>query len=352
MSANVRPLISIKAGKCRPSPTDPKTIVPDPTAGILYLYNNPEDELLHLCWKPRDSPDPPTPENDLLIIPYDATFVAFPIPTGRIYILKFSSSLERHFYWLQSKPEKADDPGFFSARDREVGRVINRLLQGDEVADDSEDLLGDDEDETMEDVERRDDGSESREGGADGGRAPTTVSSTATSAPALSNLPRSSTGAPSDPSNFLQSLISSISVPPTVSQASATTPQAPVTLPLLLTPATSVELLLTLSEVQMANLLALLPPQILPSNPSPADQQRVLEKVLRSPQFVQSLASLTGALRDEGGLRGICEAVGVDIGVVAGEVWRNGGDLVAGFVEGVRKQVEKEERDARDRMEE
>ena len=32
-------------------------------------------------------------------------------------------------------------------------------------------MIGDDEDETMEDVERRDDGSESREGGADGGRA-------------------------------------------------------------------------------------------------------------------------------------------------------------------------------------
>ena len=102
----------------------------------------------------------------------------------------------------------------------------------------------------------------------------------------------------------------------------------------------------------MANLLVLLPPQILPPTASLADQQRVLEKVLRSPQFAQSLASLTGALRDEGGLRGVCEAVGVDIGVVAGEVRRNRGDLVGGFVEGVRKQVEKEDKDADDRMEE
>lgn len=87
-------------------------------------------------------------------------------------MLKFSSSSQRHFYWLQSKSEKADDLGFMSARDKEWGRRINKLLQGDE--DDSggdEDMLGDDEDEVMEDVERRDDGSSAREGGADGGRA-------------------------------------------------------------------------------------------------------------------------------------------------------------------------------------
>ena len=108
---------------------------------------------------------------DLLIIPYDATFVEHPIPSGRIYILKFSSSSQRHFYWLQTKPEKPDDLGFFSAKDKEYGRLINKLLQGEETGDDSEDLLGDDEDETMEDVERRDEGSDAREGGADGGRA-------------------------------------------------------------------------------------------------------------------------------------------------------------------------------------
>lgn len=88
-----------------------------------------------------------------------------------MYILKFSSSSQRHFYWLQSKPEKLDDPGFFSSRDKHWGRVINRLLRGEEGEDDNEDLLVNDEDETMEDVERRDEGAQAREGGADGGRA-------------------------------------------------------------------------------------------------------------------------------------------------------------------------------------
>jgi len=167
--SNVRPLISIKAGRCLPDPNEPKKIIPDPQPGRLYLYNNPYDEFLHFCWKPRESLEDPV--DDLIIIPDDASFVAHPIPTGRVFILKFSSSSQRHFYWLQSKPEKPDDPGFFSTRDNECGRLINRLLQGEEGGDDSEDLLGDDEDETMEDVERRDEGAESMEGGADGGRA-------------------------------------------------------------------------------------------------------------------------------------------------------------------------------------
>lgn len=74
--------------------------------------------------------------------------------------------------------------------------------------------------------------------------------------------------------------------------------------------------------------------------------------MLRSPQFAQSLASLTGALRDGGGLRSVCDAVGVEIPVVAVEVRKNGGDLVGGFVEGVRRQVENEDKETADRMEE
>lgn len=168
MSGAIRPLIAIKAGRCVPKASDPKKIVPSPEPGLLYLYNNPEDELLHLCWKPRGSADAPV--DDLLIIPYDATFVPYPNNSGRIFVLKFSSSSQRHFYYLQSKPERANEPGHFSARDKEYGRRINKLLQGEEGEDD-EDLLVDDEDATMEDVERGADGAGAREGGADGGRA-------------------------------------------------------------------------------------------------------------------------------------------------------------------------------------
>lgn len=75
------------------------------------------------------------------------------------------------------------------------------------------------------------------------------------------------------------------------------------------------------------------------------DQKRaLLKKVLRSPQFTQSLASLTIALRD-GGLPNISTALGVQVengGMVrGGTVPLGGGDAVEAFVEGVKKTVQK-----------
>lgn len=75
------------------------------------------------------------------------------------------------------------------------------------------------------------------------------------------------------------------------------------------------------------------------------DQKRaLLKKVLRSPQFTQSLASLTIALRD-GGLPNISAALGVQVengGMVrGGTVPLGGGDAVEAFVEGVKKTVQK-----------
>lgn len=72
-------------------------------------------------------------------------------------------------------------------------------------------------------------------------------------------------------------------------------------------------------------------------------KERVLERVLRSPQFQQSLAALTGALR-EGGLPSIAEALGVRVEnggyVQGGRVPLGGGDAVQAFVEGVKRCVE------------
>jgi len=69
----------------------------------------------------------------------------------------------------------------------------------------------------------------------------------------------------------------------------------------------------------------------------------LLKRVLRSPQFHQSLGSLTMAIRD-GGLPSIADALGIKLehgGLVrGGSVPLGGGDAVEAFVEGVRKTVE------------
>lgn len=76
-----------------------------------------------------------------------------------------------------------------------------------------------------------------------------------------------------------------------------------------------------------------------------SDQKRsLLKKVLRSPQFTQSLASLSVALRD-GGLPSIAEALGVPVengGLVrGGAVPLGGGEAIEAFVNGVKKSVQK-----------
>jgi 26S proteasome regulatory subunit N13 len=78
------------------------------------------------------------------------------------------------------------------------------------------------------------------------------------------------------------------------------------------------------------------------------DQKRViLKRVLRSPQFHQSLGSLTVALRD-GGLPSIADALGIKVAngglVKGGSVPLGGGEAVEAFVEGVRKTVEDEKK--------
>jgi hypothetical protein len=71
----------------------------------------------------------------------------------------------------------------------------------------------------------------------------------------------------------------------------------------------------------------------------------ILKRVLRSPQFHQSLGSLTMAIRD-GGLPSIADALRIKVAngglVHGGSMPLGGGDAVEAFVEGVKKTVEEE----------
>ena len=150
------------------------------------------------------------PELDLVMVPTDGRFVPYYVkdsrsssnpksPTnGRVFVLKFQSSSTRHLFWLQSKGQHPQgDRAWFSPRDEKIGRIVDRLLQGDEVnvqeeyANISNDNGGNGDDEAMEDAgpashgdthsnvgggdpfmsDTRNEGDESRGGGADGGRA-------------------------------------------------------------------------------------------------------------------------------------------------------------------------------------
>jgi 26S proteasome regulatory subunit N13 len=74
-------------------------------------------------------------------------------------------------------------------------------------------------------------------------------------------------------------------------------------------------------------------------------KKEILRRVLHSPQFQQSLASLTVALRD-GGLPSISEALKIKVEnggfMRRGGVPLGGGDAVEAFLNGVKKGVEEE----------
>lgn len=128
---------------------------------------------------------------------------------GRIFELKFQSSSQRHHFWLQSKSQHTEgNPSWFSKRDILLGEIVNKIL-ADEQADISRELRqlrrggdpgpdgdgdGNGDDDAMEDVQDgdhpdlqrhqsggagqdatggdpREEGEDSRRGGADGGRA-------------------------------------------------------------------------------------------------------------------------------------------------------------------------------------
>lgn len=132
------PLITFKAGKCTFSG---KKVTPDPTPGYLYLYV--EDDIPHFCWRPRSSPSSEA-EIDLFMVPGDGNFTPWlkeegaeelHSPTnGRVYVLKFDSSSQKHFFYLQSKSQHREGSlSWFSERDQRLGQVVNAILQGEEV---------------------------------------------------------------------------------------------------------------------------------------------------------------------------------------------------------------------------
>jgi len=117
---------------------------------------------------------------------------------GRVFVLKFRSSSERKFFWLQSREQPAGHMNTFSPRDLRMCQLVDSILQGNDGLAYGDDNDGpaqyggeDDDDQAMEDVQEgdparpnqggagsdatggdvTDEGAGSRDGGADGGRA-------------------------------------------------------------------------------------------------------------------------------------------------------------------------------------
>lgn len=147
----------------------------------------------------------------------------------------------------------------------------------------------------------------------------------------------SSAAEPQNQNDFLKSLISSINVggPSRPANYGQQTPS--VSLHDLLSTSTTVSLVSSISGSNLDNIIANLPPALIPKNATESQKKDVVRRVLQSPQFMQSCLSLSVALRD-GALRGVADSLQVPL--------RPGEEMVAdqieAFVKGIKRGVEEE----------
>ena len=172
--------------------------------------------------------------------------------------------------------------------------------------------------------------------------------------------------------NFLRSLQGNQSLS---HQQQASQGKSFTTLPDLLPPVTTIPMIEAANENLVDGLLAHVPPVLLLlaqevddiSSADPTSEtakaamealsleqkKEVLRQVLRSPQFTQSLGSLTVALRD-GGLPSISDALKIKVEnggyMRRGGMPLGGGEAVEAFIDGIKASVEEEEQNKSGRM--
>ncbi|KAJ2077739.1 hypothetical protein H4R24_004944 [Coemansia sp. RSA 988] len=79
---------------------------PDPRRGYCYIKKE-DDGLLRFCWKDRQAGA--QVEEELIVFPGDVYLERVQQSSGRVYVLKFKSSSQRVFFWMQEPDAVADD---------------------------------------------------------------------------------------------------------------------------------------------------------------------------------------------------------------------------------------------------
>ncbi|KAK9493923.1 proteasome complex subunit Rpn13 ubiquitin receptor-domain-containing protein [Lipomyces doorenjongii] len=302
-------LLTFKAGRVDFNPPS-KHLKPLPQKGkITVSRSNDEDApLLSFVWEPRGSSknDPSVERDELMIFPGEAEWLPVSqCKTGRVYVLKFNSSSQRSFFWLQDPPagDKLDE---ISGADLKIATRINTLLE--DVFADEVDITQDANESAApngDDVEMADSASPSN--------------NTTTQTPNLTNLLRSIV----IPSGESGSATNSADIP------ASSTPILNITDAITPSQIVSYASSLDESDPKLTNLYNLLPSEI------PHNKYELL-RVLQSPQFLQGLNSLSSTLHSSEGYN-----VGRLVSQELGMPYR--GEGIEGFLRGVLAALDEEQ---------
>ncbi|KAJ3515388.1 hypothetical protein NLJ89_g1787 [Agrocybe chaxingu] len=296
---NAEILLAFKAGRAFRREGS-NVVEPNPTKGAIYLTNGVEDGLLHFIWRNRVTNDI---EEDLILFPFDASFVKVSqSPSGRVYVLKFSSSNQRHFVSAFLRFEAhfkfSTAAVLDAARDAEFAENVNGLLQDPEY-----DM-------------RWSDPSASATGTQ-------TSTSTITQPAASTSMAEAASGFQATPEQLatLSQMLTSMSGRP---GAAAATPD--ISLTDILTPANLTPLFNSHPE-----LIPALFPHLPPDLPVPPSAE-ALQRIIHSPQFRAAVANFDQALRT-GMLGGLVQTLGLPEEAGAG---------VAPFLRAIQEQADRE----------
>ncbi|KAI0917276.1 hypothetical protein AcW1_007491 [Taiwanofungus camphoratus] len=291
------PRIAFKAGRCFRRGTS-NLVDASPTKGAILLQNDDEG-LLHFMWKNRVTNEV---EEDLLLIPTDATFLKVNQSAwGRTYVLKFSSSNQRHFFWMQDA-----DP----SRDMEFASNVNRLLTDPQTIPIW----------WAPGYNPNQDSQSSSSGATTSAPSSTSVQSAQAPQP-----PAGASGYQATPEQLaqLQSIVASMSAPAN---------QPEMSLMDILTPSHLTPLFISHPE-----LIPALFPHLPPDLPTPPSQE-TLQQIVASPQFRSAVRNFDQALRT-GLLGGLVRGLGLP---------EEAGTSIEAFLRAIQEQARSEGGDSMD----
>merc|ERR1711990_1114066 len=313
-------LVEFKCGKMSLTGT---TVTADKRKGLLYIHR--EDQCTHLCWKDRTANKV---EDDLMIFPNDAEFVAVPqCTTGRVFLLKLKEALNNPSSLTSGSRDGAPDPEALmqilqgaNTNPAQIQQLQSLLQQTHRSQSRSSRKEGS----SSSSSSKKDKKDDSKSASNSGSGSASTAATPATTTPAKSEATTPAAGGVR--LEDLQNILSGL---PSIGGTPTTTPAAATLKPIDLAEAMKADDIIPLLTNQSIRDKCI---EHLPQDASIPKTESELKESLRSPQFKQACDAFSHAL-STGQLGPALQQFGVSAAAVEAA---NKGD-VRGFAEAMEK---------------